>query len=94
MTEIVHKYREVHTECCQLLDAAFDLFSTTQGRAVASRMGFAASEKRLANREENGLLARSDNTNSRGRNQGNFFVFGNPLYDKDLQRQYSVTSLG
>ncbi len=37
MTEIVHKYREVHAECCQLLDAAFGLSSATQGRAVATR---------------------------------------------------------
>lgn len=37
MTDIVHKYREVHAECRQLLDAAFGLSSATQGRAVATR---------------------------------------------------------
>src|SRR5680860_1684296 len=37
VTEIVQQYRETHAECCQLLDAAFRLSVSTQGREDVTR---------------------------------------------------------
>lgn len=37
MTEVVQKYRETHTECCKLLDAALTLSAAAQGQSVATR---------------------------------------------------------